>query len=138
MKKAIFNGLVVDESDRVVQIGYVGQSPQYLVDDAGFVWHVPAEKVDRQVLKAMKSQVQANKEAAVEGMMDYMGKDDLFTKAAIESAILNMDENLTQLMQVGLPEETRQWLGMMGFRIVIDFHGDVVDLHFPATIDYDD
>jgi hypothetical protein len=31
-----------------------------------------------------------------------------------------------------IPEDARQWLGMLGFRIVIDFHGVVVDVQLPA------
>ena len=135
---AIFVGLVVDEADKPVNVGYVGQEPQYLVDDNGFIWHIPAKKVDRQVLTAMKKNVQANKEVAVAGVMEYMGKDDLFTKVAVERALTQMDENMEQLMQVGLPEETRQWLGMLGFKVVINFHGDVVNFNLPGMIDYDE
>jgi hypothetical protein len=47
-----------------------------------------------------------------------------------------MDENIEQLLQTGLPEEARSWLGLMGFRVIIDVHGEVVDLNFPeAPID---
>jgi len=43
-----------------------------------------------------------------------------------------------QLMEIGLPEETRSWLGMMGFKVVINLHGDVIDLDMPGTIDLDE
>ena len=32
----------------------------------------------------------------------------------------------------GKVEEARQWMGMLGFSIVIDFHGNVVDINLPA------
>jgi hypothetical protein len=135
---AIFEGLILDEADNVVQVVYVGDTPHYVVDDDGFMRHIPAEKVDRQILATMEEGVLENKEAVVAGMLQYMGKDDLFTKAAIEMAINQMGENMEQLMQVGLPEETRTWLGMMGFKVVIDIHGDVMEMNMPGGIDYDE
>jgi hypothetical protein len=56
-----------------------------------------------------------------------LGKDDLFTKAMIESSIDNMGE----LVDHGLPEDARIWLGMLGFRVVINVHGDLVDIVMP-------
>ncbi|MGC9348033.1 MAG: hypothetical protein ACP5JG_07845 [Anaerolineae bacterium] len=134
---AVFAGLVVDENDQPVEVAHLGQEAYYVVDDAGFLRHVPSEQVDRQVLKTMQENVLANREAVVEGMLDYLGKDDLFTKAAVESSIGQMGEQMQQLLNVGLPEEARQWLGLMGFRVVIDVHGDVVDLEMPGAVDYE-
>ena len=38
-----------------------------------------------------------------------------------------------------IPEQSRQWLGMMGFRVIIDDQGQVVDIEMPAgEIDEDD
>jgi hypothetical protein len=31
----------------------------------------------------------------------------------------------------GLPEGARAWLGMLGFRVIIDTHGEVVELDMP-------
>ncbi|HAJ37661.1 MAG TPA: hypothetical protein DCL15_18490, partial [Chloroflexi bacterium] len=55
-------------------------------------------------------------------------RDDLFTKAAIESTIDRMEEAVGQ----PIPEDARQWLGMLGFRIVIDEQGTVVHINLPA------
>ena len=71
-------------------------------------------------------------------MLDYLGKDDLFTKAAIESSIGQMGDQMQQLLNVGLPEEARQWLGLMGFRAVIDVHGEVVELEMPGAVGPDE
>ena len=57
-----------------------------------------------------------------------LGKDDIFTKVAVESSINNIEQNVGQ----SIPEEARQWMGMLGFRIIIDFHGNVVDIQMPA------
>jgi len=48
-RPALFEGLVVDENDRPVSIKYVGDEPCYVVDDAGFLRHIPSVQVDRQV-----------------------------------------------------------------------------------------
>ena len=131
---AVFAGLVVDEVDNLVEVAYVGNVPHYVVDDDGFLRHILTEQVDRQVLAVMQENVVDNRDAIVEGMLDYLGKEDLFTKAAIEMSLGQMDENMEQLLNTGLPEETRQWLGLMGFRVVVNVHGEVVHIDMPSGI----
>jgi hypothetical protein len=63
-----------------------------------------------------------------EGLMAMLGKDDLFTKAMIDASIENMD----QVIEQGLPDDVRTWLGMFGFRIVVDIHGDVMRVELPS------
>jgi hypothetical protein len=135
---AVFAGLVVDEANNAVDVVYVGAEPHYVIDDGGFLRHIPTEKVDRQVLSVMQEGVLENREAVVDGMLKYMGKDDLFTKAAVEASIGQMHENVGTLLNVGLPEDARRWLGLMGLRIVVDFHGEVVDVEMPGSIELDE
>lgn len=137
-RAAVFAGLVLDEQDRPVEVTHLGPDAYYVVDDDGFKRHIMSEVVDRQVLMTLQENVLANREAVVAGMLDYLGKDDLFTKAAIESSLGQMDEQMQQLLNAGLPEDARQWLGLMGFRVVIDVHGDVVDFDMPGMIDESD
>ena len=137
-RTAVFAGLVVDERDRPVAVTRVGQEAFYVVDEDGFLRHVPSESVDCHVLTALQETVLGNREAVVQGMLDYLGQDDLFTKAAVESSIGQMGEQMKQLLEVGLPEEARQWLGLMGFRVVIDVHGDVVELEMPGMVEDED
>ncbi len=125
---AMFAGLVVDESGRPAEVAHVGPDACYIVYDEDFRRFVDAAYVDRQVLRFMRDQVQDNRSLAVGAMLDMMGKDDLFTKAAVESSIDHMEEAVGQ----PIPEDARQWLGMLGFRIVIDFRGDVLDIQLPA------
>lgn len=134
-RAAVFAGLVVDERDRSVDVTHVGQDAFYVVDDDGFRRHIPSEQVDRQILAVMQEGVLSNRDAVVEGMLNYLGKEDLFTKAAIEASIGQMGEQMEQLMNVGLPEDARQWLGLMGFRVVVDVHGEVVKLDMPGEIE---
>ncbi len=125
---AMFAGLVVDENERPAEVGYVGANACYVVYDDDFRRYIDAAQVDRQVLRFMREQVEGNRQMAVGAMLEMMGRDDLFTKAAVESTIDNMEDAVGQ----PIPEDARQWLGMLGFRIQIDFHGDVIDIQMPA------
>ena len=135
---AVFSGLIVDEADNPVEVSYIGGVPHYVVNDAGFLRHIPSERVDRQVLSVMQEGVLENREAVVQGMLQFLGKDDLFTKAAVDASIGQMPENINALLDNGLPEDARQWLGLMGLRIVIDIHGDVIDVIMPGSIESDE
>jgi hypothetical protein len=127
-RTAMFGGLVVDENGRISEVDFVGDNACYVVYDEDFRRYVDAATVDRQVLRFMREQVQDNRQMAVGAMLDMMGKDDIFTKAAVESTIDHMEDAVGQ----PIPDDARQWLGMLGFRIVIDFHGDIVDIQLPA------
>jgi hypothetical protein len=131
-RRALFEGLVVDTEGQPVGLGTVGDEAQYIVMEADFKFHVPAEPVDRQVLATLREQIVANKEAVTEGAMRMLGQDDLFTKAMIDSSLNNMDEHFTRLIEQGLPENARAYLGMLGFRIVLNYHGEVVRFDQPG------
>lgn len=128
-RTAMFAGLVVDENGRTAEVDYVGDTACYVVYDEDFRRFVDAAQVDRQVLRFMREQVDDNRQMAVGAMLDMMGKDDIFTKAAVESTIDHMEDAVGQ----PIPEDARQWLGMLGFRVVIDYHGDIVDIQLPAA-----
>jgi hypothetical protein len=127
-RTAMFGGLVFDEAGNPAETAFVGEDACYVVDDDDFRRHIDAAQVDRAVLRFLRGQVEDNREIAVEQMLGMMGQDDVFTKAAVESSINNMEDAVGQ----PIPEDARQWLGMLGFKIVIDFHGNVVDIQMPA------
>ncbi len=60
------------------------------------------------------------------------GQDDPFSLAAIESQIKNFANQLDTLLETGIPEEVRAYLGMMGFRIRINHHGEILDIDQPG------
>jgi hypothetical protein len=126
-RSALFDGLVQDEAGNPVEVATVGDVPNYVVDDAGFRRHVESEVVDRQVIDMLREQFMAHREIATEAMLQMLGKEDLFTKAMIDASIKNMDRVIEQ----GLPEGARAWLGMLGFRVIINTHGEVVRLDMP-------
>ncbi len=134
-RQALFNGLVYDEHENLVQTAVIGTDAHYVVDDAGFMRHVDSELVDRQVLGFFMEQLEDNKEIAVEQALNFMGKDDLFTKAAVDSSINNVD--MDQIIAQGIPLQARNMMGMLGFRIVINLHGEVIRLDQPTAPDDD-
>ena len=47
----------------------------------------------------------------------------------VDTSIEHLDD---RLFEQGIPEEARAWLGMLGLKVVVDHHGDVVRLDLPA------
>ena len=56
-----------------------------------------------------------------------MGKEDLFTKASIDMALKNFEQGFRQAD----PSQWKPWLGMMGFKIIVNVHGEVVRIDYP-------
>lgn len=136
--RAIFEGLIVDEYERPVEVAYVGGDSFYIVDDDGFQRHIDSESVDRQVFEYISRAIEGNEDIISEGTMRMLGQDDIFTKAAIEASLNRMDEQFELLLQVGLPEQSRISMGMMGFQIVIDVHGELLEVRQPTSPDMDE
>lgn len=130
-RNALFAGLVYDEREIPLEIAHIGPDAFYVVDDNGFHRHVDAEEVDRQVLAIFIEHLEENKDLAVEQALNFMGRDDLFTKAAIDASMRNVD--LDAIIQQGIPEQARNMMGMLGFRIIIDIYGEVLRLDQPAA-----
>lgn len=134
-KRAVFEGLVYDEYDNPVQTGWIGSEPCYIVDDQGFMRHIPAEEVDRQVWEFMQSQIEGKEDLLSEQAAEMLGQDDIFTMAAIQNQLKNMDAQFEKLAEVGIPEESRLYMGMIGFRIIISIHGEVLEIIQPGVVD---
>jgi hypothetical protein len=132
--KAVFEGLVFNEAQQQADVAYVGQEAQYVILDDDFKRHVPAKEIDLQVVAWFQEQLLANKDLVTESMMSMLGKDDLFTKAMIDSSINKVDS----ILETGLPDDARIWLGMMGFKIIVNHHGEVVEISGPPQPDFDD
>ncbi len=130
-RSALFAGLVQDEDGNPVEVVMVGEVPNYVIEDAGFRRHVESKIVDLQVIEMLREQFMAHREIATEAMLQLMGKDDLFTKAMIDASIKNMN----QVLEHDLPDGARAWLGMLGFRVIINTHGEVVQLDMPEADD---
>lgn len=133
MNQPLFAGLVVDEDDKPVQSAFIGSEPAYVVDDDGFKRHIPAEQVDRAVLGQMAEMMKGSEDLLSEQTAKMLGQDDPFSKAMIEQQLKNIDKQFDALLQTGLPEDMRAYLGMMGFKVVINYHGEVVRVEQPGT-----
>ena len=131
--QALFEGLVYDEFENLLTVVHIGDEAFYIVDDEGFLRHVNAEEVDRQVLGFFLEQLEDNKDIAVQQDLTMLGKDDLFTKADIDSQLSNVD--MEQIMAQGIPRQARDMLGMLGFRITINLHGQVTAINQPTVPD---
>jgi hypothetical protein len=62
-----------------------------------------------------------------------LGTDDIFSRAMLENQLKNIDQQFDALMNAGIPEEARAYLGMSGFKVVINVHGEIVRLDQPSA-----
>jgi hypothetical protein len=132
-RQPLFAGLVVDEFGNLAESALVGDDPCYVVDDAGFRRHIPSEQVDKQVLGQIAELMKGSEDLISEQTAKMLGQEDVFTKAAIEQQLKNIDKQFDQLMQAGIPEDMRAYLGMMGFKVVINVHGEVISVEQPGV-----
>jgi hypothetical protein len=133
---AFFEGLIETEDGVLVEVATVGAEDFYVIDDQGFKRHVEAAAIDKVVVSQFLEQVQEHRDEASQAMMKLMGSEDLFTKAAVDSTIKNVSAD--QVIGQRLPPEARQWLAMLGFRIIVNYRGEIVRLDLPAAPEAED
>lgn len=136
--KAVFQGLVFDENNQQLNTTLVGNEACYVINDDGFLRHIPAENVDKQVVDAIRCQVEDNKDLISEQTIKMIGNVDIFTHAIIQNQLANLDDQFDHLLNKGIPEDGRLYLGMLGFKIVVNYHGDVIRVEQPAAPPMDD
>ena len=134
-RSPLFAGLIVDEYEQPAGTAYVGDEPCYVVNDNGFLRHIPSEQVDRKVLEMMRQQISGNEDMLSQQAAKLLGMDDIFSKAMLENQLKNIDKQFDEILKVGIPEESRAFMGMSGFKVVINIHGEVVRLDQPAAAD---
>jgi len=132
-RQAIFEGTIYDEDDNLLATAVVGGEAQYVFDDDGFHRHIDAEIIDRQVLAFFLEQLQQNRDIAVQQALQMLGSDDLMTKAAVDSSLRNI--TMDQILAQGVPTQAREMLAMMGFRVVVNMHGEVLRMDQPSVAD---
>ncbi len=131
--KAVFQGLVFDDNDQPLSTTFVGDEACYVINDDGFMRHISAEIIDRQVIEAMRYQVEDNKDLIAEQTIKMIGNADIFTHAIIQNQLENLDDQFDHLLTNGIPEDGRVYLGMLGFKIIVNYHGDVIRVEQPAA-----
>ncbi|MGC9359314.1 MAG: hypothetical protein ACP5G7_02935 [Anaerolineae bacterium] len=127
--RALFEGLVYNEQGVPAELRFVGGEPHYVVDDEGFERYVRAKCVDDAVLAELQDQVDAQQDELVDAMLRALGRDDVLTKAALGASLGDIAANLRK----SAPWQWRPWLQMVGFRIIIDVHGQLVGLTYDAS-----
>jgi hypothetical protein len=127
-RQALFPGLVFDEFDHPLETSWIGSEPAYVIDDAGFRRHVPSEQIDNVVLGEMKKLIQGNEDFISREAAKMVGAEDPFSKAIIENQLKNIDKQFEMLFEVGIPEDMRAWLGMIGFKVVVNYRGEVIEV----------
>ena len=137
-RQPLFAGLVFDEFGNLAEPTLVGDEPCYVVDDAGFRRHISSEQVDRQVLDQMAEMMKGSEDFLSEQTAKMLGQEDVFTKAALQQQLKNIDKQFDHLLQLGLPEDVRNYLGMMGFKVTINMHGEVLKVEQPGTASGDE
>lgn len=137
-KKPLFAGLVVDEFDNAVDYAFVGDEPMYVVNDAGFRRHISAEMIDRAVLENMAAMIEGHEDEISKQAATMLGQDDIFSQAILENQLLNIDQQIDKMLEAGIPEEGLAYMGMMGFKVRINYHGDLLEVIQPGMIAPDD
>ncbi len=133
LRQALFPGLVYNELGEAAELVYIGGVAHYAIPDAGFLRHVEAYKVDTAVIADLKEQITSMQDEVVRGMLQMLGRDDIFTKAAIDASIRNLEQNIRQ----SNTDQWVPWLRLFGFRVVVDVHGEIVEIMYPSQPDQD-
>jgi hypothetical protein len=129
----LFAGLVIDELGSPAETAFIGTEPCYVVNDSGFRRHIPAAQIDRAVLAQMAEMMKGSEDILSAQTAKMLGQDDPFSKALIEQQLKNIEQQFETLMQTGIPEDMRAYLGMMGFKVIINYHGEIVRVEQPGT-----
>ena len=135
MKKAIFEGLVFDINEQALHATYVGDEPCYVIDDDGFLRHISAELVDRQIWEELTKDIEGNEDILSHKAAEMMGQEDPFSIAVIRSQFERTDEQFAQLQEHGFPQDARMFMGMVGFQAIVDYRGQLLELKQPSAID---
>jgi hypothetical protein len=134
----LFAGLVIDELGNLAETAFIGPEPCYVINDSGFRHHVPAGQIDRAVLAQMAEMMKGSEDILSEKTAQMLGQDDPFSRAIIEQQLKNIEKQFDALMQTGIPEDMRAYLGMMGFKVVINYHGELVRVEQPGSTGEDE
>lgn len=126
-RQALFPGLVYNEAGDEAHVVLIGGVPHYAIPDDGFLRHVEAYRIDESAVNAMQELMAGMRDELVAGILQMMGTDDILAKAALEASIDNIGPSLRR-------SDPSQWAPMLrlyGFRIIVDVHGDLLEIIYP-------
>lgn len=128
--RALFEGLIYNEAGEPAPVVYIGGEPHYAIPDDGFLRHVEARQIDDAVIAHIKEQITSMQDDLVRAMLQMLGKNDILTKAALDASIRNIDQQIRQTD----PDQWVPWLRIYGFRVIVDVHGNIVDILYPSGV----
>jgi hypothetical protein len=135
MSKPLFTGLVFSETGAQLAEAEIGGDGFYVLDDGGFKHHVRAHDIDKAVLTQIWEQMRGHEHEVAEQAARMTGQDDIFSHAVILQQLEHPEKQIEQILDQPIPEDVRTWLGMMGLRILVNYHGEVVRIEQPTRSD---
>jgi hypothetical protein len=128
----LFLGLVFSEDEKPLAATQVGEAPCYILDDAGFRRHIRARDLDESILRWLWEQIRGHEQELAEQAARMTGQEDIFSRAVLRNSLAHPEASIEEIFRHGLPEETRMWMGMMGFRAIVNVHGELLRVEQPA------
>ena len=130
--KPFFAGLIYDENDNLIETAEIGNESFYIVDDYGFKRHIDSREVDEKIVRLFTDQIGGNEEYLANAAANMTGKTDLFSMAMFKNQLLNIDKEIESMFRQGPPPGLSEFLGMSGFKVNIDLHGNITNVNMPA------
>jgi hypothetical protein len=134
VNKAIFEGLVYDPSGNLLSVDYDGSEAVYILNDDGFLRHIPAADVDRQIWDVLTAPLEGNEDAISAQAAKMLGQEDIFRLRSSAANWKTKDKQF-EAVQASVYQKTARLPGMVGFRVTVDLHGEVIDVHQPGIIE---
>ncbi len=131
-KEPLFLGLVFSEDEKPLSAAHVGQEPFYILDDAGFLRHIRARELDESILRWLWEQIRGHEQELAEQAARMTGQEDIFSRAVLQNSLAHPEAYVEEIFRHGLPESTRMWMGMMGFRAIVNVHGELLRVDQPV------
>ena len=136
--KAFFTGLIYDENDNLIETATIGNDCFYIVDDYGFKRHIDSREVDEKIVRLFTDQINGNEEYLANAAANMTGKTDLFSMAMFKNSLLNIDKEIESMFKQDPPPGLSEFLGMSGFKVNIDLHGNIINVNMPTPPDGSD
>jgi hypothetical protein len=132
MNEPLFHGLVFSEYGKPLAATQVGEDPFYILDDSGFLRHIRARELDESILHWLWEQIRGHEQELAEQAARMTGQEDIFSRAVLQNSLAHPEAYVEEIFRHGLPESTRMWMGMMGFRVIVNVHGELLRVEQPV------
>lgn len=132
MSGPLFTGLVFSENNQPLAIAEVGGEWCYVFEDAGFRRHIRSRPVDESILRWLWEQIRGHERELAKHAAHLTGQEDIFSLAVLQQNLEHPEAQMENIFAAGLPEDTRAWMGMMGFRAIVNHHGELMRVDQPS------